>query len=244
MPYRSLNPDHLLERVQTLQKRIYERFPERNLNRVCEELAVLTRTAKERAKWINQPLWWLRIGVGFLIGTSAAIAIVATPYVVIVPNQPFSLGDFVQILDAASNNILLIVAAVIFLISTERRIKQRRTLEALHELRSLAHVIDMHQLTKDPERVLGRGKNTASSPKESMTAFELTRYLNYCSEMLSMLGKVAALYVQDFDDEVAVAAVNEVEELTTGLSRKIWQKIMILHNIESDQQMRIEIARR
>lgn len=244
MPYRSLNPDHLLERVQTLQKRIHERFPTRNLNRVCEELESLTRTAKERAKWINRPLWWLRIGVGLLIGVSAVIAIVATPYVVIVPDQPFSLADFVQVLDAASNNILLIVAAVIFLVSTERRIKQRRTLEALHELRSLAHVIDMHQLTKDPERVLGRGQNTASSPKESMTAFELTRYLNYCSEMLSMLGKVAALYVQDFDDEVAVAAVNEVEELTTGLSRKIWQKIMILHNIESDQQMRIEIARR
>jgi hypothetical protein len=27
----------------------------------------------------------------------------------------------------------------------------------------------------------------------------------------------------------ALGAVNEVEELTTGLSRKIWQKIMILN---------------
>ena len=39
---------------------------------------------------------------------------------------------------------------------------------------------------------------------------------------------MAALYIQDFDDEVALAAVNEVEDLTTGLSRKIWQKLMIL----------------
>jgi hypothetical protein len=46
--------------------------------------------------------------------------------------------------------------------------------------------------------------------------------------MLSITGKIAALYIQDFDDDVALAAVNEVENLTTGLSRKIWQKLMIV----------------
>ncbi len=42
-------------------------------------------------------------------------------------------------------------------------------------------------------------------------------------------GKIAALYIQDFDDDVALSAVNEVENLTTGLSRKIWQKLMIVY---------------
>lgn len=37
---------------------------------------------------------------------------------------------------------------------------------------------------------------------------------------------------QELDDAVALAAVNEVESLTTGLSRKIWQKLMILHSGE------------
>jgi hypothetical protein len=46
--------------------------------------------------------------------------------------------------------------------------------------------------------------------------------------MLSLLGKVAALYVQGFPDERAVAAVDDIEDLTSGLSRKIWQKIMVL----------------
>ena len=54
--------------------------------------------------------------------------------------------------------------------------------------------------------------------------------------MLSLIGKLAALYVQKFDDPVALGAVNEVEELTTGLSRKIWQKIMILDRIIAPQQ--------
>ena len=61
-----------------------------------------------------------------------------------------------------------------------------------------------------------------------MTRFELGRYLDYCSELLSLVSKIAALYVQRFDDEVVLGAVNEVETLTNGLSRKIWQKIMIL----------------
>jgi hypothetical protein len=37
--------------------------------------------------------------------------------------------------------------------------------------------------------------------------------------------------VQKFDDPVTISAVNEVENLTNGLSRKIWQKIMIFDRI-------------
>jgi hypothetical protein len=91
------------------------------------------------------------------------------------------------------------------------------------------HVIDMHQLTKDPEWVLTRGPETGLLPPRAMTLFELSRYLDYCSEALSLTGKVAALYVQRFDDPVALDAVNEVEQLTTGLSRKIWQKLTVLY---------------
>jgi hypothetical protein len=60
-------------------------------------------------------------------------------------------------------------------------------------------------------------------------AFELGRYLDYCSEMLSLLGKIAALYAQYTTDSAALAAVDQIEDLTSGLSRKIWQKIMMLH---------------
>ena len=109
--------------------------------------------------------------------------------------------------------------------------KRKRALTAIHRLRSIAHIIDMHQLTKDPERMLHTDgiNDTASSPKRSYTSFELGRYLDYCTEMLSLTGKVAAMYVESFPDAQAVGAVNELESLTTGLSRKIWQKIMVLN---------------
>ncbi len=139
-----------------------------------------------------------------------------------------SFADFVQAVDAGINDLVFVGIAIFFLATLEARIKRRRALKALHELRSLAHIIDMHQLTKDPHVITNTGQATKSSPKRTMTDFELSRYLDYCSEMLSLIGKVAALYVQRFDDPVALSAVDQIEDLTTGLSRKIWQKIMII----------------
>ena len=46
--------------------------------------------------------------------------------------------------------------------------------------------------------------------------------------MLSLTSKIAALYAERFDDSVVLQAVDEVETITTNLSAKIWQKIMIL----------------
>jgi hypothetical protein len=144
------------------------------------------------------------------------------------PRASIGIFEFIQLLESGINDVVLVGAGVFFLLTLETRIKRQRALAAIRELRAIAHIIDMHQLTKDPEWVLGRGKESALLPPREMTRFELSRYLDYCSEMLSITGKIAALYIQDFDDDVALAAVNEVEGLTTGLSRKVWQKLMIL----------------
>jgi predicted MPP superfamily phosphohydrolase len=124
--------------------------------------------------------------------------------------------------------VVFLGLAVLFLANVETRIRRRRALAAIHELRSIAHIVDMHQLTKDPDQFLAEGSVTVSSPQRTMTRFQLARYLDYCTELLSLTSKVAALYVQDFQDPVVLDAVTDVENLTTGLSRKIWQKIMIV----------------
>lgn len=58
-------------------------------------------------------------------------------------------------LDAGFNVLILFGASLFFLLSLESRIKRHHILQALHELRSISHVIDMHQLTKDPSQLLG-----------------------------------------------------------------------------------------
>jgi hypothetical protein len=111
----------------------------------------------------------------------------------------------------------------------ESRIKRKRAINQLNELRVIAHVVDMHQLTKDPSLMNIPTHNTENSPKRTLTKFELERYLNYCSETAALIAKVAALYSQSLPDEVVVKNVNDIESLCNGLSQKVWQKIIILN---------------
>lgn len=227
--YRSLNSEKILDTIETLGKRIDERFPASGLGRVCQELRTIALESQRRSAWIAKPQRLLRCITGAL-GTIIIVSLFIVLARASWPRSGFDLVLLVQVSEAGLNVFLLLSAAILFLITAETRIKRRRALKAIHELRALAHVIDMHQLTKDPERLLIRAMETPSSPKQHLSPFELGRYLDYCSEMLSLIGKLAALYVQKFDDPVALVAVNEVEELTTGLSRKIWQKIMIINS--------------
>jgi hypothetical protein len=223
----ALDVEAIARTVALLRQRIDERFPESGLGRVCRELERITGQTRERAAWIATPILGLRVGVAALVAVIAA-GLVGTVISLHRPNQPIEVFQFVQLLESGINDVVLVGAGVFFLLTLETRIKRRRALTAIRELRAIAHIIDMHQLTKDPEWVVTPGEASTLLPERGMTRFELSRYLDYCSEMLSITGKIAALYIQDFDDDVALAAVNEVENLTTGLSRKIWQKLMIV----------------
>jgi hypothetical protein len=232
--YDSLDPGSIAETVTLLVRRVEERFPGSGLAQVARKLEDIASHAKERSAWIERPILGLRIAAGALIALIVAGVIVALGQLRL-PHGRIQVGEFVQWLEAGMNDVILIGAAIFFLVTLETRIKRRRALGALHQLRAIAHIIDMHQLTKDPEWVLARGQETGILPPRQMSRFELSRYLDYCSEMLSLAGKIAALYIQRFDDPVALAAVNEVEALTTGLSRKIWQKLMILYSLGPDR---------
>ena len=230
--YRSLNPEHITRTIAQLRDRIQERFPGSGLGKVAEELQQIGNEAVARSQWIARPLLPLRIGIGLLVALLAAVTLLALAKLNVTKMWE-SFSDFVQAIDAGINDIVFIGIAIFFLVTLEGRMKRRRALKAIHELRALAHIIDMHQLTKDPEVILSGGPATKSSPKRAMTTFEMSRYLDYCSEMLSLIGKVAALYAQRFNDPVALSAVDEIEDLTTGLSRKIWQKIMIINQAKA-----------
>ncbi len=52
--------------------------------------------------------------------------------------------------------------------------------------------------------------------------------MSYCSEMLSLASKAAAVYGEKIHDPAVVDAVGDIERLTTNLSQKIWQKITLV----------------
>ncbi len=225
--YRSLGSEKIIGTIERLCSRIDERFPNSGLGRVCKELLTIARESQQRSAWIAKPQKSLRILVGVLIALIVGVLVLVLANSTLPPNG-FDFVVLLQVSEAGINVFIIIGAAILFLITSEVRIKRSRALKAIHELRALAHVIDMHQLTRDPDRFPIR--EGATTMTQSLTPAQIVRYLDYCSEMLSLIGKLAALYVQKFDDPVAFAPVNDVEELTTGLSRKIWQKIMIVNS--------------
>jgi hypothetical protein len=219
--------------LERLHARIEERFPNAGLARVGGDLVETSHETARRVRNLGRPY----IGLQALIAlTLAALACALTYVAGLLDWRHLSIHpDLVNLsegLDSTFNLVVLASGAVWFLMTAERRLKRRRTMRALFELRSFAHVIDMHQLTKDPTVVLGGGQPTAASPERRMTLFELSRYLDYCAEMLALVSKLAALYAGATQDDAIIAAVNEMEVLTSDLARKIWQKITILSQLD------------
>ena len=226
--YTALDANKLIETIERLTRRVGERFPNAGLYQVARQLLAMANQAKARAEMVARPLLWVRVGITLLL-VVIIVGIISAFSAIDLQVTEFNFFEVVQAVEAVINEIILLGAGIFFLITLETRIKRSRALKALNELRAIAHVIDMHQLTKDPEYILQRGFDTPSSPARTMTDYELSRYLDYCSEMLSLTGKLAVLYIQQFDDAIVLNSVNELESLTTDLSRKIWQKLMILH---------------
>jgi hypothetical protein len=224
--YRALDPAKIIETLVALRARIDERFPGSGLGKVCAELTETARTSGVESARLAKPSWSWRIAVGALVAAGIWAQVAAARRLHL--DRLEADADLLQVLEAAVNLLILFGGAVWFLMTVEKRIKRGRALDALHSLRALAHVIDMHQLTKDPIFVLGEHEPTSASPRRTMSRFELTRYLDYCAEMLALIGKLAALYSDRMRDSVVIDTVNELESLTTILARKIWQKITII----------------
>ena len=225
--YRSLNAELIVETTRATQQRIAERFTNSGLSKVAGEIVIASGQAAELAAWLARPLLWLRVLAGLGIA-SIFLLVIGVALHLRVQTAVGSLSEFFQGTDAAINEIVCIGVTTYFFLTIETRLKRRRVLKAIHELRSLAHIIDMHQLTKDPEHM---ADTPAGEVRHPQNPAELIRYLDHCGDLLALLSKIAALYVQDFDDPVTLSAVNEIENLTNGISRKIWQKIMIFDRI-------------
>ena len=227
--FRRLEADKIIETVTSLHARIEDRFPGSGLGKVVAELLQVAEETVGRTRWIQKPHLLLRCVAAVLsLGIILLLAFLAAHV------RQFNFDDFttsVQALDASISSVVFVGAAILFFLNWEHRIKRDRALKAIHELRALAHIVDMHQLTKDPESYAAGGPRTTRIHKRAMTPFELNRYLDYCSDALALISKIAALYVQSFQDPVLLDAVDDVEDLTAGFSRKIWQKITILENL-------------
>lgn len=225
--FRQLDASAITATLEETCERIRERFPDSNLRRLAEQLKAVSMEAAEVERYLQRPNWTLRIGGGIAVVILFALLVVVAAFTLNTPAE-MTLSEVLQTIEAGINDIVFFGIAVFFFTTVESRVKRRRALAMLHQLRSLAHIVDMHQLTKDPERLMSRGPDFVPGASRPASGIDLAKYLDFCSELLSLISKIAALLVQRFDDSVVLAGVNEIEALATGLSGKIWQKITIL----------------
>jgi hypothetical protein len=226
--YSELHPAPVSSTISVLARRIHERFPGSGLSKVAAELVTVAAQNQSVIETLRRPLWWLRGLATLTIAALVAMVVWAAIEFRHLVKGTSTLSEALQSIDAATSELIFLSLVVLFLVSLETRLKRRTALRMLHRLRSIAHIVDMHQLTKDPELALHRVEATASSPSRTLSRTQLPRYLNYCSELLALTSKLAALHAQNLNDAVVLSAVNDIEALTADLSRKIWQKISIL----------------
>lgn len=231
--YSELDAIHILNTLQNIERRINGHFPGSGLGKVSEELQEVGQVIVQLANKLRRPIWTLRgltiIGIFALVGAAIWIFYLA---LTTAPTGQDGLMETLQGIESVTNELIFLTIGIIFFATLENRLKRRAALDSLHRLRSFAHVVDMHQLTKDPNNVLGPGE--MSDPRFN-TPEHLIRYLDFCTDLLSINSKLAALHVQYFQDHEVLNSVNEVEMLSHELSRKIWQKIMILDLMLSEQ---------
>lgn len=227
MPYTRLDPERILATATALRRRVESRFHDRGLAKVAQEIVAISHQTIDEARALTPPLWWLR-GLIALIILGGAVLFLSVGSVISLNQLGTSAIQSVESIEAAINTALLAGLGLAALIQLESRIKGARVRKGLHRLRSVIHIIDMHQLTKDPVVFTKGYQPNAESPERALSPDDLARYLDYCSELLAITGKLAALYAQAVNDDGVAQAVNDIETLGSNLSRKIWQKITMI----------------
>ena len=216
------------ETVEELYGRIEARFPKRGLLGVCGDLIKLVDEVQIAAgvghRQIRAARMVSRVAMALVVAVTVA-ALVLAAHDAIWGKDVDNFIDGLGVAETAISDLVYASIAIFFLWSFPERLQRSKLLNLLHQLRSTAHVIDMHQLTKDPEQLKPSFVPTSASKPLGMTRDQVERYLDYCSEMLSLVGKTAALCAEESRDSVILETVSTVENLTVGLSRKIWQKI-------------------
>ncbi|MEE9403359.1 MAG: hypothetical protein V3V20_00570, partial [Algisphaera sp.] len=201
-----LRPERILMAIELLIERIEYRLPGRGLGRTASDLRAVAGHAVAESAEVQKPYRGLRFAGVVLALIMVAVLIKFTIGLTHYYKSDADIWDLLSGIEAAISTLVYLGLAGAFLFTVEMRLKRRRVLAAMQELRALAHVLDMHQFSKDPERLIHQelldSEPGVDADGPSLSPFLTGRYLDYCSELLSLTGKVAALYARNTQDSV------------------------------------------
>jgi hypothetical protein len=225
-----LESRYIAHAAAKLEARIRARLPGRRLadvaHRLSEQVPEIHDGFATSFDRYQRTRWWSRATSGLIVvGTVGVLAFAL--------RDAFRRGglhsfEWLPLVESTINDVVFAAIAVFFLWALPERRERRTLVGLLHQLRSLAHVVDMHQLDKDPEQARADYVPTDKSPPNRMNAEELHHYFDYCSELVSLIAKTAALCAERTSDPVVLGMVSNLETLAAQMSQKIWQKISLL----------------
>lgn len=226
--YHELQISHIVATLRRLHQRICERFPESGLSKVAAELLKIAEETGPILERQRRPHRFIQFAAAAIILLLLAIPIAGLAWRGLPALEIRDLPTALQVLESAIQDVIFLGLALYFVFTLETRLDRRGSLRELQRLRNIVHIIDMHQLTKDPEHLISPDMRTPSSPARMLTHFEMSRYLDYCTELLSLSSKIAAVHLQAVNDPVVLSGVSDIEVLSSSLSNKIWQKINVI----------------
>ena len=228
MPYSALEPEKIKSTAHELALRVAERFPNTGIAQISRALADLSEKHTDYAAKAASRNWPMQIVSVLIVLAGVAAAGWGVWQVLQLFGMDAREIGSVQGLDSVLNIMIVTGAAIWFVLNLETRQRQARVLARLHQLR------------KDPTTYYR--EPTAHSPNRDLSESNLMAYLDYCAEMLAIIGKLAALYMQKMSDAVVIDAANDIEALAGGFSQKIWLKINVLQPL-ADAERRAASAR-
>ncbi len=207
----------IIETAENLAGQIGERLPGSSLAALAVELVRIAHATEERARQARKPILAIRAGSFLAIG--ACVVLLSFIMMHVHARWEFStIGEFFGATDAGFNLVALLAGAIWFLATIEARIKRKRALGAIEELREFIHVIDVTQLYYTPDFF-----KTESQPAHSSLKFD-ANYLMFCTQMLGLIGNLAPLYTRGAAGDSILRAVSDVELLAIAITTKLQSK--------------------
>lgn len=220
--------------VIDLRDRAAARFPDRRLTEVAAELVDLVEHVDRQTRDTQRRI--VRTMLVSRILAAAALVLAGTVLVLalrqVLTNAADQTTTWIPLIESTINTMIFIALGVLFLWALPERRERKGLLALLHQLRSVAHVMDMHQLTKEPGRLRPGYVPTPQSLPNDLSADQMYDYLSYCTELLSLIAKTAALCAERSSDGTVLDTVSDVETLTTELSGTIFQKMAQLSRLD------------
>jgi hypothetical protein len=217
---RALDADEIMATLTAIGHRIGAEFPSSDLVQSHADLMQLTRQTRANVANVRRTPWFIRLA--FIVAVIVLLILLSLlGKIILGVRATDELSDLMQGLDSAivTGNVFTSGIAV-YILSLDTQLRRKRGLVALNEIRDTAHAIDMQEIVQSSNRAA----NSKFSGNASYANFDACGYLDCCSDMLSICGKLAALYSQAMHDNFIVDTVANIERLTAELSHKMWRR--------------------